>query len=77
MGDVANMIVDGTLCQSCSCPVDDGKASGFPRDCHLCRGFRYDMPGLEKKHQCHCGKKFRTKQGLSDHQRDVHSGGAK
>ena len=72
MGDMADMIVDGTLCQSCGCPVDNGKASGFPRDCHLCGGFSCDAPSGEKKHQCHCGKKFRTKQGLNDHQRDAH-----
>ena len=81
MGDVADMIADGTLCQSCLCPFDNGKASGFPRECNECKELIWPSvharADREKKHQCHCGKKFRTKQGLSHHQRDVHSEGVK
>ena len=80
MGDVADMIADGTLCQSCLCPFDNGNASGFPRVCRACgapNSYVIRPADREKKHQCHCGKKFRTKQGLNHHQRDVHSEGSK
>ena len=81
MGDVADMIVDGTLCQSCGVLVANGTASGFPRDCDDCKELNWPSvhasPNREKRQQCHCGKKFRTKQALNDHQRDVHSEGSK
>jgi predicted Zn-ribbon and HTH transcriptional regulator len=35
MGDIAEMILMGFLCQSCGMPIDDD-AVGFPRCCEDC-----------------------------------------
>jgi hypothetical protein len=32
-GDVADMMLDGTLCEGCGAYLDDGPAPGFPRYC--------------------------------------------
>lgn len=34
MGDIAEMMLDGTLCQVCGCYV--GEPEGFPRTCEEC-----------------------------------------
>ncbi|MDE2096824.1 MAG: hypothetical protein KGL39_06215 [Patescibacteria group bacterium] len=33
MGEIAEMMLDGTLCEGCGEYIDDGGASGFPRYC--------------------------------------------
>lgn len=33
MGEIAEMMLDGTLCEMCGCYIDDDDASGFPRYC--------------------------------------------
>lgn len=35
MGDIAEMMLDGTLCQTCGCLVD-GTTPGYPRYCEDC-----------------------------------------
>ena len=35
MGDVAEMILDGFLCQVCGCLID-GEELGYPRECEDC-----------------------------------------
>ena len=35
MGDIADDIVDGFLCQACGCLID-GEAPGYPRNCDAC-----------------------------------------
>ena len=45
MGDVADMMIDGTLCEGCGVYLegdDDGKAWGFPRLCRDCALDRKD-----------------------------------
>ncbi len=37
MGDIADMIIDGTMCQTCGCLVD-GETPDYPRDCEDCKG---------------------------------------
>lgn len=87
MGDIADMIMDGTLCSQCSSFIDDseglGEAFGVPRLCRSCGG-PPESGGVPtptcvnrglKKHKCHCGKRFRTEQGLADHSRVVHASG--
>ena len=37
MGEIADMIVDGQICEICSCDID-GTAPGYPRRCEFCRG---------------------------------------
>lgn len=56
MGDVANMIIDGTLCSVCGCVMDDliqkgcselKEAPGYPRVCEECKGEMQDDPRVE------------------------------
>ena len=36
MGDISEMMLDGTLCQTCGSYIEEGEAQGFPRDCNDC-----------------------------------------
>jgi hypothetical protein len=36
MGEIADMIVEGILCEQCGMLID-GKASGYPRTCDFCK----------------------------------------
>ena len=38
MGDIADMIQNGDLCQECGVFIDDGMACGYPRYCEECGG---------------------------------------
>ena len=40
MGDNAEMIMMGFVCQICGMPID-GDATGFPRSCDHCRPERF------------------------------------
>jgi len=33
---VSDLVLEGVLCMTCSCVVDNGEPSGFPRDCAEC-----------------------------------------
>lgn len=46
MGDVADMIADGSLCESCGSHMKDGDAPGFPRQCEACFGCAVPDYGL-------------------------------
>jgi len=75
MGEIAEMMTDGTLCQQCGMYI--GSGNGFPTTCRPCRLAERDayVQTLPKppKQQCPvCKKNFR---GLSDHMRDAHIGG--
>lgn len=38
MGEIADMFIDGTLCEWCGVPVEDPpRAAGYPRLCKSCR----------------------------------------
>lgn len=37
MGEVADMMLDGTLCVSCGVYIEQGEAQGFPRKCKHCQ----------------------------------------
>lgn len=68
MGEVAEMILDGTLCQSCGVFISEGKV--FPRECAYCRSAGKSAG----KVACPvCKKKVK---GLNDHIRDAHPGHA-
>lgn len=73
MGEIADMTIEGFL-DSETGEVIDGTAPGYPRTKgSYPKGKRLSS----KKHRCPvCGKKLRTQQGLRDHQRDKHEGGA-
>lgn len=76
MGEIAEMMLDGTLCEGCGVYIGDG-GSGFPRYCSAAcardRGVPCDddPPRSERRtHQCKtCRRYFRGEQGLRDHQR--------
>lgn len=74
MGEIAEMMIDGTLCQYCGV-VLKGKAEGYPRTCHSCRvehskAGNANAPGFKVK--CpDCGKLVK-RVGLDDHRKDAH-----
>jgi hypothetical protein len=72
MGEYAEMMLDGTLCQVCGEFM--GGDTGFPRTCEGCRKQPelYRQPPKNPKVKCPtCGKKVKAV-GLADHQRDAH-----
>jgi len=38
MGSIADMILEGLLCQQCNAVLEDGEAPGHPRTCADCSG---------------------------------------
>lgn len=36
MGEIADMMLDGTLCTVCGAVIDDGNAKGYPVKCEDC-----------------------------------------
>jgi hypothetical protein len=79
MGDIADMMLDGTLCEGCGVALD-GDSPGHPRYCGCCRRERKaDKHAATlanhqqvKKVPCPtCGRKVKAC-GLADHQRDAH-----
>jgi hypothetical protein len=82
MGDVADMMLDGTLCECCGVYIDD-EDGGFPRMCRSCEseGARVEdgCPGpgwTEKKFvwaKCTvCGRTVKAV-GLDQHMRAKHA----
>ncbi len=70
MGDVADMMLEGILCQECGVYVGEGV--GYPVSCHYCqRRARFSSKPTEKQTCPVCSKKVR---GLEDHIRDAHGG---
>lgn len=73
MGDISEMLLDGSHCEVCM--QFFGDACGYPRRCQGCGGSVVDFPG---KVACPvCGKRVKPA-GLMMHQIDVHNwkGGA-
>lgn len=76
MGEIAEMMLDGTLCQVCGEFMGDD--CGYPRTCDGCAPrsrptIRPLMPPAKTKCPT-CGKKVKLA-GLADHTRDVHGKG--
>ena len=69
MGEIADMMIEGMLCQQCGAYLGEG--DGFPVTCEDCAG--EDSHHQDDRVGCpHCGK--RVKQiGLQDHIRAKHS----
>jgi hypothetical protein len=83
MGDIADMILDGTLCEGCGAFLNDD-APGYPCRCGSCAS---ELKAEKKTaniaaHQAHiasqrkckcptCGRKVKEV-GLKDHMRDAH-----
>lgn len=78
MGEVAEMMVNGLLCQCCGVLMDDHEEPGYARTCNGCLR---DMERPQHVSQVPkvacptCGKKVKPL-GLRDHQRDVHGQGS-
>ncbi len=77
MGDVADMMLDGTLCEGCGVYLE-GESFGVPRYCAGCREDRQmlDIPDLvrpsQKKVSCPKCQRRVKETGLADHMRDKH-----
>lgn len=75
MGEIAEMMLDGTLCEGCGVFLD-GDAEGFPRRCDDCAG---DEPcdigsPLSGRMKCaHCSRTVAAA-GLKDHMDAKHPG---
>ena len=69
MGEIADMMLDGTLCQQCGCFLGDDQ--GYPQTCSDCAkpGRSYKRPSAAKQEQsqCHHCKKWVTSIGLPQH----------
>lgn len=78
MGEIAEMMLDGTLCECCGCYIGDGE--GYPRycspQCARDRGATYidDQPTKgQRRHSCGvCGRKLKSAEGVEQHMRDKH-----
>jgi len=78
MGDIADMILEGLLCEGCGAYID-GDGDGVPRRCGDCE--RYDQQDARSrsaakaaapKTNCPtCNRRVKLA-GLADHQRDAH-----
>lgn len=81
MGDVADMMLDGTLCEGCGVALNDDAPLGYPRRCADCeRQSELDditrasmTQAASTKVACPlCGKRVKFA-GMKDHQRSKHS----
>lgn len=75
MGEIAEAILEGAMCQTCGEFFEDGEV-GFPRTCAACRQedrIAHSLAHPSEKVKCpKCGKRVKAV-GLADHVRDVHS----
>jgi hypothetical protein len=71
MGEIAEMMLDGTLCESCGIPLNDDPP-GYPCMCAHCHVSKriYTAPAKVK---CPVCKKKVKHNGLADHVRDAHT----
>lgn len=84
MGEIADMMLDGMLCQECGVFIDDDQ-SGYPRSCKSCAmenqaagrqmvkiGKTYIFGDSKPREKCpHCNKKVKVG-GLDNHIKDAH-----
>lgn len=69
MGDIADMMLDGTLCESCGVVFDDRQSPGYPRYCDDCQ---QEGRAPKVKTPCAvCGRRVKVA-GMTDHMRAVH-----
>lgn len=80
MGEIAEMMLDGTLCEACGTFIDEG-GDGFPRycsnECARDRGAERALPNPmtspnPAKVNCPTCRKRVKRVGLADHMRDAH-----
>lgn len=69
MGEIAEMMLDGTLCEGCG--VYMGADTGFPVRCAQCQNDG-QVPRKGMKAECPVCKRKVKAVGLDDHMRDAH-----
>lgn len=69
MGDIADMMLEGDLCQGCGEYMGEG--DGFPVWCASCEPAPKSNPAADKCPCTLCGKRVKFA-GLKDHMRVVH-----
>ncbi len=80
MGEIADAMLDGTLCEGCGEYI--GSDAGYPQycspECAAGRGVEYTEPDFDPElaiahYPCDlCGKRFRKTAYLEQHRRDKH-----
>lgn len=79
MGEIADAMLDGTLCVACGAYIE-GEGDGIPRycspQCAMDQGAEYYDGSSRRRtrlYDCQeCGKRFRSEQAVRDHTRDAH-----
>jgi hypothetical protein len=79
MGEIADMMIEGILCEQCG--VFIGDEVGYPRNCgcdpSMSRPPPPRKPKTVKNVPCgHCKKKFGSSEARDQHTRDAHPEGA-
>lgn len=73
MGEIAEMMLDGTLCAGCGVFLND-EPQGYPCYCRDCGSPQRTLPKQPPAKKCKCptcGKRVKEV-GLNDHMRDAH-----
>lgn len=70
MGDIADMMIEGVLCEGCGIYIE-GEPPGYPRRCKDCKPAHIKQAVPNKVICTHCKKKVK-RTGLRDHLRDAH-----
>lgn len=80
MGEYANMMINGALCEWCGVAVGD--EVGYARKCQECaveawiderRQYGEDYRADAALRCPHCGKRLKSAQGVNDHVKAVHA----
>lgn len=66
MGEIAEAMINGDLCENCGEYI--GSGDGYPRRCSACQGKPITGASIEKPFRCRCGKRFAQKNSLIQHQ---------
>ncbi len=62
MGEIADMMLDGTMCEQCGVWVDDGKdGPGYPQLCAECQRENSRRKGHDRKKSSRKKKRRRSK----------------
>jgi Zn finger protein HypA/HybF involved in hydrogenase expression len=71
MGEIAEMMLEGTLCEGCGVFMGDA-GPGHPRRCWDCRKDQTGIHPLLRKVNCPRCQRRVKEVGLADHMRDKH-----
>ena len=82
MGEIADMMLNGLMCEGCGVFMDDFEETGYPRYCSeqcardrgmICEAAPRTQQPSSKKFACpECGKRFRKDFAVADHRRAAH-----